>query len=274
MRKTLSLVALALAATACTRLERIEPAEAHLSLASTGEERKIEMKGFDKAGQEMKAVKYVFESDHPAIVEVDAKGVVHAVSSGEAVIHVTAADRTADVHVDVSIPASVAFEFGPSLALTSRDPRALAADVRDHRDRKVASAAVVYTVESGDGNVVTLSNGMLAAVANGQAVVRASYGSLSAVLNVTVSLPEVAAAMFNGTPPEALAKEGGVADLSVVFRDAAGAEVPGIAAQWSSSDPAVATVDANGHVTAVAEGKTVISVTGGGQTLEHKLKVE
>ncbi len=47
-------------------------------------------------------------------------------------------------------------------------------------------------------------------------------------------------------------------------RDGAGELVTGFTYTWSSSDPGVATVDANGVVTAVKDGQTTISATGAG----------
>ena len=49
--------------------------------------------------------------------------------------------------------------------------------------------------------------------------------------------------------------------LQLIARDSQGVAITGLRESWRSSDPAVATVDANGRVTAVAPGTAVISAT-------------
>jgi len=55
--------------------------------------------------------------------------------------------------------------------------------------------------------------------------------------------------------------------------DLAGNSVEG-KVTWSSSDPAIATVDANGVVTAVAPGQTVIGASCGEETARRKIRVK
>jgi hypothetical protein len=59
--------------------------------------------------------------------------------------------------------------------------------------------------------------------------------------------------------------------LSVIARNAAGAVVPSGTVQWQSSNPAKATVDGTGVVTALAADSFTISATAGTHSDEHKL---
>ena len=60
-----------------------------------------------------------------------------------------------------------------------------------------------------------------------------------------------------------LAALGATAQLSVLVRDQRARVMTGVAVAWSSSDPAVASVDASGLVTAVADGAATITATAG-----------
>ena len=56
-------------------------------------------------------------------------------------------------------------------------------------------------------------------------------------------------------------------------RDGSGTNVPGLGFTWRSSDPSIATVDADGLVTAVAIGSATISATASGVTGSVTLEV-
>jgi WD40 repeat protein len=77
----------------------------------------------------------------------------------------------------------------------------------------------------------------------------------------TMPPPPAAVASVHVTPASASLVVGGTQSLAASARDAAGNALPGRPASWSSSAPAVASIDNAGLVTAVAAGSTTIRAT-------------
>ena len=120
------------------------------------------------------------------------------------------------------------------------------------------------------------ANGKVTALRPGQATIRAKSGRKSAYCKVTVKAKEVPV-------PVPVAVTGVVLDkdaLSLMIGSSStltATVLPENAADksvsWSSSNAAVATVDASGKVTAVALGEAVITAKAGDQTASCKVTV-
>src|SRR5258708_38462440 len=76
----------------------------------------------------------------------------------------------------------------------------------------------------------------------------------------------VVVASVSVTPATASVTVGGTAQLTGVAKDAAGNTLSGQSFGWSSNNTGVATVSANGLVTAVTAGSATLSATSGGRT--------
>ena len=109
---------------------------------------------------------------------------------------------------------------------------------------------------SSDGNIAAVDgSGCVTAVANGDAFVIATSGGVADSASVLVE--QVATSVVVGlADPEIEA--GGSTIASGIARDAGGAAIAGAAFTWSSSDGAVATVAADGIVSAVGVGSAWI----------------
>ncbi|WP_419165422.1 choice-of-anchor B family protein [Candidatus Palauibacter sp.] len=98
-------------------------------------------------------------------------------------------------------------------------------------------------------------------MAEGEATVTAISGEVSAGSQVTVLQT---AAEVNIAPDRvSLPALGDTARLVAMLRDTGGNDVPGAEVAWSTSDPTIATVDATGLVTAIANGETRVTATSG-----------
>lgn len=105
------------------------------------------------------------------------------------------------------------------------------------------------------------AEGIVTAVANGQATITASAGTVTRAAAVTVAQE---AATISVTPPaDTLTATGQALPLSGTILDANGNEVEGALATWSSADTTVVTVDDAGVVTAVGAGSTTVLATSG-----------
>lgn len=116
--------------------------------------------------------------------------------------------------------------------------------------------AGIATVEAG---------GLVSAVDVGQTWIDGfvSAGVADSVLVTVIADPDaVAAVIIEGDTSNLSTGES--RQLSVRVENTNGAELSGIPVEWSSSDPAVAAVDANGLVEALSDGRTNITVTAEG----------
>jgi len=139
----------------------------------------------------------------------------------------------------------------------------LAATLRDTRGNVVGGTTWEWT--SSDFSVADVDTaGLVTAVAGGTATIsaRIAGGAGQGTATVTVAVPGVRLA------PVALVLTGSGATgaLTAEVVDEGGAVVPGAAVAWSSLNPAVATVDAAGVVTAVAAGQATIAASANGVT--------
>ena len=198
-----------------------------------------------------KNVTWVSSDTSVATVE---NGVVTAVGKGTATITVTTADGgyTATCEVTVKLPVSAVTLNETSTALVVGNTKQLTATVAP---ANADDSTLVWT--SGNAKVATVDqNGLVTAVGVGTTTITATAGDKSATCTVTVTAKPV--------PIEAIALRdaavsvGRTIQLEPLFTPADTTQRDVI---WTSSDRTIATVDANGRVRGVAEGKVTITVT-------------
>ena len=196
-------------------------------------------------------------SSNTAVATVDENGTVTAVAVGEAVITASTtdgSDLSASCTVTVVPPTATAIALNKSeTSLNVGDTEQLTATVSP----ELASQEVTWA--SSDETIATVdTNGLVTAVAVGEVVITATTtdgSNLSAECNVTVVLPTATAIALNKS--ETSLNVGDTEQLiATVSPELASQEVT-----WASSDETIASVDANGLVTAVAVGEAVITAT-------------
>ena len=139
-----------------------------------------------------------------------------------------------------------------SLTLTEGDTDTLTATVAP---ANATNKTVIWS--SSDTSVATVENGKVTAVGKGDATITVTTveGSFPATCTVTVKVP-VTEVSLNQTTMDLKVGESGELTATVEPADATNKNVA-----WTSSNESVATVDANGNVTAVSEGTAIITVT-------------
>ena len=194
-----------------------------------------------------------WESNNEAVATV-ADGVVTAVGKGTATITVTTADgnHTATCEVTVKIPVSSVTLNPTSTALVVGDTKQLTA--------KVAPANAddsTVTWKSGNTNVATVDqNGNVTAVGVGSTIIPATAGGKSATCKITVTAKPVPIERIALSNAEV--SVGRTIQLEPVFTPANTTQRD---LKWSSSNNMIATINANGRVRGVAEGKVTITAT-------------
>lgn len=212
----------------------------------------------------LEGVTYTWTSEDASIAAVDASGKVTALAAGTTKITVEAAGAdgkgtatdwcTVEVTQEEVAVTEITLDQ-TSMELTAGAQGQLTATVTPEN-----ATDKTVTWASSDEKVATVADGKVTAVAEGKAQITASCGGKSAVCTVTVKAGEnqdaVSVTDLTLDQQELQLKVGGTAKLNaaVVPENADNQAIV-----WSSSDEKVATVDAQGNVTAVAAGTAVIT---------------
>ena len=160
-----------------------------------------------------------------------------------------------------SVPTSVTLSPAAAELTALGGTVQLTAEVRDRNGQAMTGATVVWS--SSDASVATVAqSGLVTAVANGTATITAAAGGVSGTAAMTVAQAPDSVAV---SPTETIiAALGDTVRLAAEAFDANGHGVVGAEFSWESSAASVATVDAAGLVTAVANGTATITAGAGG----------
>ncbi len=200
-----------------------------------------------------------WSSSNTSIAAVDQNGKVTAVKEGKATITAKAGSQKATCIVTVQKKAIAVASISlnkTSLSLVKGHSETLTATVKpdDATDKTV-------TWGSSNTKIVTVdSNGKVTAVAGGTATITAKAGDKQATCTVTVSVPVESVVIDK----ESISLEEGSSSTLVATVKPDDATDKSVS--WSSSNTSIATVDQNGKVTAVKEGKATITVKAGEKT--------
>ena len=194
-----------------------------------------------------------------SIAKVDNNGKVTAVKEGTATIIARAGAKSATCALSVRrkvIEVTSLTLNKAELTLTEGDSETLTATVKpdDATDKTV-------TWSTSDATIATVdNNGKVTAVKAGSATITAKAGEKSATCALSVSRKVIEVTSVTLNKAELTLTEGDSETLSATVKpdDATDKTV-----MWSSSDASVASVDANGKVTALKEGKATITAKAG-----------
>ena len=198
-------------------------------------------------------------SSDPSVLAVDEQGKVTALKVGTATITVAAGSYKATCSVTVlasviSVESVVlsaetlTLEKGASSTLTAS---VLPLDATDPSVSWISSDTGVVTVDE---------KGKVTAISGGTATITATAGTVSATCVVTVHVP-VTGISLDKTDISLYIGSSATLTATLTPSDATDKSLA-----WSSSDGNVATVDANGKVTAVSTGTAMITVSASGLT--------
>src|SRR5438094_2158258 len=257
---------------------------------------------FDRAGNVIPTVRVIWSSNNVAVAKVDNQGTVTGVGGGVAIVEAHVGARKGQAAVQVVGPAAQSAGVGaqppanppagrpgadasgappsgpdpfagqpagtgpasvlriepPTVYLlpsenTRVSPRAL-------RDDRAPAAPVTVTWKSLRPGIASVDqDGVIVALAPGQGTVQVtSSGGLTATAPVVVQPSDIAIQ----EPVPLVMSPGDVDTLHVVVPAQGGRLVSPLALQWSAVDPGVARVSLTGVVTAVAPGRTTLTVAG------------
>lgn len=205
---------------------------------------------------------FTWSSDDESVATIDpGTGEAVAVATGTATITATAVGVAGTATLTVA-PGGLFVEITPASATIPalNATRQFAATARDGDGVEITGATFAWS--SGNTAVATVDGaGLVTAVAEGSTVVTAETGGVSATADLLVAVVTTIEVTPATVTLDAL---GATLAFTAVARDGNGDPVPGVTFTWSSSEPAVATVDAqSGIATALANGTTDITAAAG-----------
>ena len=238
-----------------------------------GEEMTLEPLVLDAGGDTLADVALIWHSSAPRVASVS-DGLVLAHATGSAEIMVSAGDQQASFPLRVTAP-PVSRPAPVRVARIQVSPRSqrmavgetvqLSATPLDAAGGTLRGRSVSWS-SSNTGVVRVDRSGRVRGVGAGTATITARRDEGVAEVEVTVT--PVAVATVSLTPSTLTLDVGESRSVQVVVRDAGGdpLSLTGRRVQWTSADPAVATVSTDGQVRAAGGGNTTVSATVDGRS--------
>jgi uncharacterized protein YjdB len=216
-------------------------------------------------GDAVDGVEFTWTSSDESVATVNpATGLATAVAQGDATITARAGALSDDAALTVA-QAVARIDVTPDNAtLTAAGAtQAFTAVARDANGNPVAGATFAWSSANAAAAGVDPATGVATAIATGQSAITASMGGVSGSAVLTVALGGL---IVSVTPDAAtLTALGAARQLDASASDAGGTPIPDAVFTWTTRDPAVATVDPSGLVTATGEGAVwIVASTGSG----------
>jgi uncharacterized protein YjdB len=248
----------------------VDPQQVTLEI---GMQRLIGARTLAADGTELTGRAVSWNSSNPEVAEVSAAGQVTARAAGIAMIRAAAEGRFAETRVEVPAPVSRVQVSPGTLALRMGENRVMQASAFGPGGAAVTGLPVQWS--STNPAVATVAaGGRVTALDVGEARIRATVLGVSAEALVQVSPPPPPVVHHvSVTPTMVQLKVGESWSFAAQPLSAANEPVEAPAAMWSSSNPAVATVGADGRVAARAAGTAMIRATIAGVTGEGSVTV-
>ena len=240
---------------------QVTPAAASIRVGATSP---FEARTFDAQGALLPGRAIVWTTSSSSIATVDQQGIVTGRAVGTATITATSEGKSgAAVATVTSIPvATVA--LSPTLDTVGvGETSQLTATTRDAGGATLTGRPIVFT--AADSRIAAVSSsGLVTAIAPGSTVISAVSEGRTGTATIVVRLRAVASVSL--TPNASTVIVGDRLQLSARTSDASGNTLTGRAVAWTSSNAAVAAIDALGLVTAVAPGTATITATSEGKS--------
>ncbi len=239
-----------------------------------GDTLRLAAEAADANGHAVPGEEFAWASSDTSVVRVDGSGLITAVGAGVAEVTATSAGSGVMGRAALAVvaPMPTAIEVTPdTLALTAIGQTVqLTAEVRDQVGRTMEGIPVSWS--SADTTVATVhSAGLVTAIGGGATTIAATAGAVSGTAVVTVMQ---SAGSVVVSPPADTVAPGDTLRLAAEAFDENAHRVEGAEFRWASSDVSVATVDASGLVTGVAEGTATVTAAAGDASGASEITVE
>ncbi len=223
----------------------------------------------DAGGSVIEGETVTWSSSDEGVATVDA-GLLTAIATGSATISVAAGSLSASAPLTVTaLPASITASTDSIGFASLGDTVVVTAVVRDENGDEIVGSAIAWL--SLDTSVAVVIDGNVVAAGGGSTKVVASAGPVADTLKVDVV--QVPASVSVTPDPISLNGPGDTIRATGIVLDAGGSAIPGESITWTSTDPAIATVDGDGLVSGVSVGESTITATSGSLSVDVAVSV-
>lgn len=226
----------------------------------------------DAAGAVVAGKAVVWSSSDDKVAVVSSAGRVRALSVGAVLITASVDGVQGSSAITTSIEPVLSVTIDQtSLTVAPNGTATLTATARGRNGAALPGRVITWS--SGDNSFVSVNatTGLVRGVREGSALITATSEGKTASLQVNVSPAPIATIAVTLTDPKRFVTQTTQAIADV--RDANGVALTGRQLVWTSSNTNVATVNANGLVTAIAPGSADIIATGEGKTAKATVTV-
>lgn len=221
---------------------------------------------FDSVGAQLLNRPVTWESADPSVASITSIGVMHGNALGTTTIKATCEGKVAFSTVTVTpvAPGPVnAIFVSPVSSMLPGQTRTITVTMVDARGAVLTDRSVTFASSNTAIATVNAATGVVTGIAPGTALVSATSEGKTSYAGVTVLAP---VSYVQVEPPVSALTPGRTQKVVVTLLDDALTKVSGRVVLWSSSNPGVAIVDADGLITAVAPGKTTVTATSEGKS--------
>ncbi len=252
----------------------VQPAEAKTNV---GKRIPLSVLALDPSGHEMENPRIVWKSADTSIATVSEKGEVMARRVGSTIITATDGSKTGTATLTVLAPQVSSVALSPaSAALLAGDTARFSAQPSDDEAQPISGKSVKWSVAN--PAIATIAGGVLVGLASGNTIVVATVDGVSDSAIVQVSARPVESVSV--VPGSVTMTRGKTTKLGTSVLDDRGQPINDKIVTWSSDNEQVATISADGTVSALSSGTTTITATatskggsGKGKTGKGQIKV-
>ncbi|MET3132089.1 uncharacterized protein YjdB [Oxalobacteraceae bacterium GrIS 1.11] len=227
----------------------------------------------DGSTRDMTAVS-TFTSAAPAFATILGGGVATGVAAGNSVISASSGALSGSTNLTVTSATLSAIAVTPANGAIAAGARQQFTATATFSDASTSDVTIYSVWSTAAANVATVASpsGLATGVAQGAALISATFGGKSASQTLTVSAATVVSIAL--TPANASIPIGGVQQFTATatYSDASTSNVTASAA-WTSASTGVATVLQNGVANGISGGSSLITATFGGKSNAQTLSV-
>lgn len=242
-----------------------------ISTLSVGSQLELSAQVLDGSGTAVPDRPVHWASEDPSIAIVSGDGTVTAVGVGTVQVAASTGGRSGLAQITVTTTPVASVQITPTnKALFVEESFQFNAEARDAGGNVLPGRPITWS--SNNEAVATVSaSGLVTALSPGGAIISATSEGRSAPASITVSAIPVFTVQVR--PPAMTLTDGQTAQLEAQPVDADGKPLVGRLVLWFTNNAAVASVTANGLVTAQAPGSAVITATSEGKSATSTVTV-
>lgn len=237
-----------------------------------GRQKPLAAAAADEHGGPLPGRPVTWSSVDPSIATVDDQGMVTGVAAGTTKINALIEGKLGQADVAVSVIPVASVDVTPgTAALRIGKTTELAATAKDEAGEGLPGRTFIWTTADPSIATVNAATGVVTAVGLGKVLITATSEGKKGTAEITVAVAPVASVVIE--PGNVTLELSKTQAYGVTLLDDEGEPVIDRNVTWTTSNPAAATVDANGVVTAVDVGKADITATSEGKSAKVEVTV-